>query len=116
MDFELWILDSFRIFLRFEISENFSYDNGVVEVSMVKVYIGKAVFIEGTEQRRHIAGLPERGVKFGFCQGHDSKGVRGADHGLLGIQNRGVATGNPFTRRMGCFTLIQRTHIGNSDR
>jgi hypothetical protein len=41
MDFELWILDSFSIFLRFEISENFSYDDGVVEVSMIEVYIGK---------------------------------------------------------------------------
>ncbi len=41
MDFELWILDSFSIFLRFEISENFSYDDGVVEVSMIEVNIGK---------------------------------------------------------------------------
>ena len=39
MDFELWILDSFSIFLRFEISENFSYDDRVIEVSMVEVYI-----------------------------------------------------------------------------
>ena len=41
MDFELWILDSFSIFLRFEISENFSYDDGVVEVSMIEVHIGQ---------------------------------------------------------------------------
>mgnify|MGYP007071451637 CR=1 FL=1 len=39
MDFELWILDSFSIFLRFEISENFSYDDGVVEVSVIEVHI-----------------------------------------------------------------------------
>jgi hypothetical protein len=39
MDFELWILDSFSIFLRFEISENFSYDDRVIEVSVVEVYI-----------------------------------------------------------------------------
>jgi len=39
VDFELWILDSFSIFLRFEISENFSYDDRVVEVPMVEVYI-----------------------------------------------------------------------------
>ena len=36
---ELWILDSFSIFLRFEISENFSYDDRGVEVSMIEVYI-----------------------------------------------------------------------------
>ena len=41
MDFELWILDSFSIFLRFEISENFSYDDRVIEVSMIEVYIGQ---------------------------------------------------------------------------
>ena len=40
VDFELWILDSFSIFLRFEISENLSEDNGVVKVSVVEVYIG----------------------------------------------------------------------------
>jgi hypothetical protein len=34
-------LDSFSIFLRFEISENFSYDDGVVEVSVVEVHIGE---------------------------------------------------------------------------
>ena len=39
MDFELWILDSFSIFLRFEISENFPYDNGVVQVSVIEVHI-----------------------------------------------------------------------------
>jgi hypothetical protein len=39
MDFELWILDSFSIFLRFEISENFSHDDRVIEVSMVEVHI-----------------------------------------------------------------------------
>jgi len=41
MDFELWILDSFSIFLRFEISENFSYDDRVIEVPVIKVYIGQ---------------------------------------------------------------------------
>lgn len=41
LDFELWILDSFSIFLRFEISKNFSYDNRVIEVSMVEVHIGQ---------------------------------------------------------------------------
>jgi hypothetical protein len=41
MDFELWILDSFSIFLRFEISENFAEDNGVIEVPMVEVHIGQ---------------------------------------------------------------------------
>ena len=41
MDFELWILDSFSIFLRFEISEKFPYGNGVVEVSVIEVHIGK---------------------------------------------------------------------------
>ncbi len=34
-------MDSFSIFLRFEISENFSYDDGVVEVSVVEVHIGE---------------------------------------------------------------------------
>jgi hypothetical protein len=37
----LWILDSFSIFLRFEISENFSYDDRVIEVSVIEVHIGK---------------------------------------------------------------------------
>ena len=41
MDFELWILDSFSIFLPFEISENFPYDDRVIEISVVEVYIGK---------------------------------------------------------------------------
>ncbi len=41
MDFEFWIMDSFSIFLRFEISENFSYDDGVVEVSVIEVHIRK---------------------------------------------------------------------------
>ena len=41
MDFELWILDSFSIFQRFEISENFSYDDRVIEVSMIEVHIGE---------------------------------------------------------------------------
>lgn len=41
MDFELWILDSFSIFLRFEISEKFPYGNGVVEVPVIEVHIGK---------------------------------------------------------------------------
>ena len=35
------ILDSFRVFLRLEISENFSYDDRVIEVSVIEVYIGK---------------------------------------------------------------------------
>ena len=41
MDFELWILDSFSIFLRFEISENLAKDNGVVQVSVIEVHIGQ---------------------------------------------------------------------------
>ena len=41
MDDGLWILDSFSIFLRFEISENFSYDDRVIEVSVIEVHIGK---------------------------------------------------------------------------
>jgi hypothetical protein len=41
MNFELWILDSFSIFLRFEISENFSYDDRVIEISMIEVHIGQ---------------------------------------------------------------------------
>ncbi len=49
MDFELWILDSFSIFLRFEISENLPYDNGVVEVPVIEVYIRKEIFIQRTE-------------------------------------------------------------------
>jgi len=39
MDFGLWILDSFSFFLRFEITDNFSHDDGVVEVPVVEVYI-----------------------------------------------------------------------------
>jgi hypothetical protein len=39
MDFELWILDSFSIFLRFEISKNFSYNDHVIEVSVIEVHI-----------------------------------------------------------------------------
>ena len=41
MDFELWIFDSFWVFLRFEITENFSYDDRVAEVSVIEVYIGQ---------------------------------------------------------------------------
>ncbi len=41
MDFELWIFDSFRFFLRFEIPKHFAEDNGVVEVSVIKVHIGQ---------------------------------------------------------------------------
>ena len=58
VDFELWILDSFSIFLRFEISENFSYDDRVIEVSMVEVHIGQEILIERAEKRRHIGFLP----------------------------------------------------------
>ena len=48
----------FSIFLRFEISENFSYDDRVIEVSMIEVYIGKEIFIQRTEKRSHIGFLP----------------------------------------------------------
>ena len=41
VDFELWILDSFSIFLRFEISDNFSYDDRVIEVPVIEVHIGQ---------------------------------------------------------------------------
>jgi hypothetical protein len=41
LDFELWILDSFRFFLRFEISEHLTEDNGVDEVSVIEVHIGQ---------------------------------------------------------------------------
>ena len=41
LDALMRILDSFRVFLRLEISENFSYDDRVIEVSVIEVYIGK---------------------------------------------------------------------------
>ena len=41
VDFELWILDSFSIFLRFEISDNFSHDNRVIKVSVIEVHFGQ---------------------------------------------------------------------------
>jgi len=39
MDFELRILDSFRVFLRLIIPKHLAKDNGVVQVSVIEVYI-----------------------------------------------------------------------------
>ncbi len=47
MDFELWIFDSFSIFLRFEISKHLTEDNGVDEVSMIEVHIGQREVNDG---------------------------------------------------------------------
>ena len=38
--------DLFRVFLRLEISENFSYDDRVIEVSMIEVHIRQEIFIQ----------------------------------------------------------------------
>ena len=39
LNYGLWIFDSFGVFLRFEISENFSYDDRVIEVPVIEVHI-----------------------------------------------------------------------------
>ena len=41
LNYGLWIFDSFGVFLRFEISENFSYDDRVIEVPVIEVHIGQ---------------------------------------------------------------------------
>ena len=71
MDFELWIFDSFGVFLRFEISENFSYDDRVIEVPVIEVHIRQEVFIQRTEKRRHIGFVPSRILQqnHGSCNG-----------------------------------------------
>ncbi len=60
MDFELWIGDSFNIFLRFEISKHLAKDNGVIEVSVIEVYIRQEILVQRTEKRGHIGFLPSR--------------------------------------------------------
>ena len=72
MDFELWILDSFSIFLRFEISENFPYDNGVVEVPMIEVHIRQKILVQRTENRRHIGFFPSRVFQQNHRPGHSA--------------------------------------------
>ena len=42
-------MDSFGVFLGFEISENFSNHHGIVEVSVIEVHIGQEIFIERAE-------------------------------------------------------------------
>ena len=49
---------SYRSLPGFEISENFSYDDRVVEVSVLEVHIGQEIFIQRTEKRRHIRLIP----------------------------------------------------------
>ena len=74
MDFELWILDSFSIFLRFEISENFSYDDRVVEVSMVEVHIRQKILVQRAKKCRHIGFLPSRVLQQNHGSGNIAAG------------------------------------------
>ena len=60
-------MDSFSIFLRFEISENFSYDDGVIEIPVIKVHIRQKILVERTEKRRHIGFLPSRVLEQNNC-------------------------------------------------
>jgi hypothetical protein len=72
MDFELWIFDSFWVFLRFEITKNFSYYDGVIQVPVVEVHIGEEVFIERAEETGHIGFVPTRIFQQDHSPGHGS--------------------------------------------
>ena len=68
------ILDSFIIFLRFIIPKNFSYDDRVIEVSVVEVHIGQKILIERTEKRRHIRLIPSRVFQQDYGSGNGAAG------------------------------------------
>jgi hypothetical protein len=50
--------DGCSFFLRFEISDNFSHDDRVIQVSVVEVHIGKEIIIQRPQKRGHIRFVP----------------------------------------------------------